>query len=69
MTVPINVALKYIESENKYRLEDRALYHYNCAEVVLNACNDYYDLKASDAMLRALYLLVVECVQKVFVEY
>ena len=36
-------AKKYIESEMHHG-EDRALYHYNCAEVMVNACNDYYQL-------------------------
>lgn len=46
------IALEYIESENKYGI-DKNLYHYNCAEVLLNACNDYYNLKVSKDMLKA----------------
>jgi len=47
-----DIALEYIESENKYGI-DKDLYHYNCAEVLLNACNDYYNLKVSKDMLKA----------------
>lgn len=38
-----DIAKEYIEYELKFG-EERALYHYNCAEVMLNACNDYYNL-------------------------
>lgn len=38
-----NEAIKYIESENKYG-DQKDLYHYNCAETLLNASNDYYKL-------------------------
>lgn len=48
-----NVALEYIDSEKKYGSESN-LYHYNCAEVLLNACNDYYDLGADQKTLRAI---------------
>ena len=47
-----DIALEYIESENKYGI-DKNLYHYNCAEVLLNACNDYYKLNVSEEMLKA----------------
>lgn len=38
-----DVAKEYIKYELKFG-EERALYHYNCAEVMVNACNDYYNL-------------------------
>lgn len=46
-------ALKYIESENKYG-EDKASYHYNCAETLLNASNDYYGLGIDATFLKAI---------------
>lgn len=36
-------AEKYIQSELSHG-EDRSMHHYNCAEVILNASNDYYKL-------------------------
>lgn len=47
------VASRYIQSENKYG-EDKNLYHYNCAEVILNACNDYYKLEADPKLLKSI---------------
>ncbi|NMA50120.1 MAG: C_GCAxxG_C_C family protein [Tissierellia bacterium] len=47
-----DIALEYIESKDKYGI-DKNLYHYNCAEVLLNACNDYYKLNVSEEMLKA----------------
>lgn len=44
-------ATKYIESENKYG-DKKALYHYNCAETLLNSCNDYYKLGLDEKMLK-----------------
>lgn len=38
-----DVAKDYIHKEEAYG-EDRALYHYNCAETLLNSCDDYYGL-------------------------
>ena len=47
------IASQYIDSEKKYG-EQRKLYHYNCAEVILNACNDYYKLGADSKTLKAI---------------
>lgn len=38
-----DIAKKYIEYELEFG-EERSLYHYNCAEVMVNACNDYYEI-------------------------
>lgn len=38
-----DTAKEYIEYELKFG-EERKLYHYNCAEVMVNTCNDYYNL-------------------------
>ncbi len=46
-------AIKYIESENSYG-EDKALYHYNCAETLLNSSNDYYNLGIDPKFLKAI---------------
>ena len=46
-------ARKYIESELKYG-EQRKLYHYNCAETLLNACNDYYKLNLDKKIFKAI---------------
>lgn len=46
-------AKKYIESELQYGAQ-RELYHYNCAEVLLNSCNDYYKLGLDDKTQRAI---------------
>lgn len=46
-------AKKYIESELKYG-DKRHLYHYNCAEVMLNACNDYYNLNLDKNTLKVM---------------
>ncbi len=46
-------AIKYIESENKYG-EDKNLYHYNCAETILNSSNDYYNLNINPRFLKAI---------------
>lgn len=48
-----DVAIKYIESENKYG-DEKALYHYNCAEVLLYSCNDYYNLGLDQKALRSI---------------
>lgn len=48
-----SVAEKYIESENKYG-DQKALYHYNCAEVLLNSCNDYFNLGLDYRTLKAI---------------
>lgn len=48
-----DMALEYINSEKKHG-EERSLYHYNCAEVLLNACNDYYNLGAGANTLKAI---------------
>lgn len=48
-----DMALKYIDIEKNYGTE-KQLYHYNCAEVVLNACNDYYELEAGSKILKAI---------------
>lgn len=48
-----DLALKYINIENKYG-KDKDLYHYNCAEVLLNSCNDYYKLGVDSKMLKAI---------------
>lgn len=45
-------AKKYIDSELKYG-DKRKLYHYNCAEVMLNACNDYYNLNLDKNTLKS----------------
>lgn len=47
------VASRYIDSEKRYGKE-RNLYHYNCAEVLLNSCNDYYKLGTDSKLLRAI---------------
>lgn len=44
-------AIKYIDSENKYG-DQKALYHYNCAETLLNSSNDYYKLGLDSKMLK-----------------
>jgi C_GCAxxG_C_C family probable redox protein len=46
-------AIKYIESENKYG-DKKELYHYNCAETLLNASNDYFKLGVDLKFLRAI---------------
>lgn len=46
-------ARKYIESELKYG-EQRKLYNYNCAETLLNACNDYYKLGLDKKTFKAI---------------
>ena len=43
----------YIESENKYG-NKKKLYHYNCAEILLNASNDYYKLGIDPKFLKAI---------------
>lgn len=43
-------AKKYIDLEKKHG-KDRALYHYNCAEVMLNAGNDFYNLALDKKVL------------------
>ena len=48
-----DVAIKYIESENEYG-DQKALYHFNCAEVLLYSCNDYYELGLDQKALRAI---------------
>lgn len=48
-----DLALEYIDSENKYG-KDKDLYHYNCAEVLLYSCNDYYKLDLDSKMLKAI---------------
>lgn len=48
-----DVALKYINLEKDYG-EDSKLYHYNCAEVLLNSANDYYNLGANAKVLKAI---------------
>ena len=48
-----DMALKYIDIEKSYD-KDQKLYHYNCAEVMLNACNDYYSLEAGSNLLKAI---------------
>ena len=45
--------IKYIESENKYG-DKKELYHYNCAETLLNASNDYYKLGVDPKFLKAI---------------
>lgn len=47
------ITLHYINKEKRYGKE-RKLYHYNCAEVLLNACNDYYNLEAGSKVLKAI---------------
>lgn len=47
------IALKYIDSEEKYG-EERNLYHYNCAEVLLNSCDNYYKLGSDSKILKAI---------------
>lgn len=47
------VALQYIESEKQHGSQSH-LYHYNCAEVLLNACNDYYNLGVDPKTLKAI---------------
>ena len=42
---------KYIDLENEYG-DQKNLYHYNCAEVILNACNDYYNLNLDKRALK-----------------
>lgn len=44
-------AERYIKLEENYG-ENSAYYHYNCAEVMLNASNDYYDLGLDNKSLR-----------------
>lgn len=44
---------KYIESELKYG-DKKELYHYNCAEIILNSCNDYYNLNLDSKTLKAI---------------
>ena len=46
-------AKMYIESENKYG-DKKELYHYNCAETLLNASNDYYGLEVDTKFLKAI---------------
>lgn len=38
-----DIVKEYIDSEKTYG-EERTLHHYNCAETLLNSCNDYYKL-------------------------
>ena len=45
-------AIRYMDSENEYG-EEKNQYHYNCAEVLLNASNDYYKLGADSKLLRS----------------
>jgi C_GCAxxG_C_C family probable redox protein len=47
-------AKKYVESEFAYG-EDHKLYHYNCAETLLNSCNEEYCL---DLDAKALKMMV-----------
>lgn len=44
---------KYIESELKYG-EERKLYHYNCAETLLNAANEEYNLELDEKTFKAI---------------
>lgn len=44
-------AIKYIESEDKYG-NQKSLYHYNCAETLLNSSNDYYKLDLDSKMFK-----------------
>ncbi len=44
-------AKEYIEIEKKYG-DKSHLYHYNCAEVILNASNDYYKLGLDNQALK-----------------
>lgn len=44
-------ARKYIDSEIQYG-DKKDLYHYNCAEIILNACNDYYNLELDSKALK-----------------
>ena len=46
-----DVAKEYIEYELKFG-EERSLYHYNCAEVMVNACNDYYEIGLDEKALK-----------------
>lgn len=46
-------AKKYIDYELQYG-DKRELYHYNCAEVLLNSCNDYYHLDLDPKTLKSI---------------
>lgn len=46
-----DLAKEYIEYELKFG-EERALYHYNCAEVMVKACNDCYEIGLDEKALR-----------------
>lgn len=49
---------EYVEIYNAFGkdkpVEERSLYHMNCAEVLIRAANDQYDLKLSDDSFRML---------------
>jgi len=45
--------VKVIESELKYG-DQRGLYHYNCAETLLGACNERYNLELDNKTLKAI---------------
>lgn len=47
------ITRQYIESEKEHGTESY-LYHYNCAEVLLNACSDYYNLGVDTKTLKAI---------------
>ncbi|MBS4539436.1 C-GCAxxG-C-C family protein [Clostridium sp. D2Q-11] len=44
-------ARKYIDSELQYG-DKKDMYHYNCSEIILNACNDYYKLGLDSKALK-----------------
>ncbi|MFZ7133711.1 MAG: C-GCAxxG-C-C family protein [Eubacteriales bacterium] len=48
-----DLANQYAKGELQYG-EERALYHYNCAETMLYACNDYYNLKIDPKTLKGI---------------
>ncbi|MPW24880.1 hypothetical protein GC105_03630 [Alkalibaculum sp. M08DMB] len=48
-----DMAISYIESELKYG-EERKLYHFNCAETLLCACNDTYNLGLDNKVFKAI---------------
>ena len=56
-------AIKYIESKNKYG-DEKVLYHYNCAETLLGASNDYYKLGLDPKLLKLIVPFVGDFFQK-----
>lgn len=53
MSLLKDLAIQYIESEKKYE-KDKKLYHYNCAEILLNSSNDYYKMDIDPKFLKAI---------------